>query len=340
MSVIAGLEAITRPMRVLVHTDSAYVEQAFAQRWLEGWRRNGWKTAAKKPVKNRDLWERLDAAVNGHDVEFVRVKGHAGVELNERVDQLAVEQRTSTRQHDRPQGSRARAVRRDRGRLRPVGAAALVRAGRALAPGDDRAARAGRRRRRADVATGTAAVAIDLVRRYGCRVIGIDQSPEMLARGAERVAAAGPASDRAAPGRGRAASARRRLGRCPHPHLPAPLRRRPGGDAARAGAGGQARRARWPRSSSSSRTAPGTRRGGPGRGRACRPAGSIAGDGWYETGRFLGPSIEEFWRQHPLGDVVAHVAGGRDGAGPGADGCPSAEVSSSAESAGRERREV
>ncbi len=93
MSVIAGLEAITRPMRVLVHTDSAYVEQAFAQRWLEEWRRNGWKTAAKKPVKNRDLWERLDAAVNGHDVEFVRVKGHAGVELNERADQLACEQR-------------------------------------------------------------------------------------------------------------------------------------------------------------------------------------------------------------------------------------------------------
>ena len=93
MSVIAGLEAISRPMRVLVHTDSAYVEQAFAQRWLEGWRRNGWMTAAKKPVKNRDLWERLDAAVDGHDVQFVRVKGHAGVELNERADELACAQR-------------------------------------------------------------------------------------------------------------------------------------------------------------------------------------------------------------------------------------------------------
>lgn len=93
MSVIEGLEALSRPMQVFVHTDSAYIEQAFTQRWLQGWRRNGWLTAAKKPVKNRDLWERLDAAVDGHDVEFVRVKGHAGIELNERADQLACEQR-------------------------------------------------------------------------------------------------------------------------------------------------------------------------------------------------------------------------------------------------------
>ena len=93
MSVIAGLEAITRPMRVLVHTDSAYVEQAFAQRWLEGWRRNGWKTAAKKPVKNRDLWERLAELADKHQVDFRRVKGHSGIELNDRVDRLAVEER-------------------------------------------------------------------------------------------------------------------------------------------------------------------------------------------------------------------------------------------------------
>jgi len=92
-SVIEGLAAITRPMHVIVHTDSAYIEQAFTQGWLKSWQRNGWRTAAKQPVKNRDLWERLDAAVNGHDVEFVRVKGHAGVELNERADQLACEQR-------------------------------------------------------------------------------------------------------------------------------------------------------------------------------------------------------------------------------------------------------
>ena len=244
MSVIAGLEAITRPMRVLVHTDSAYVEQAFAQRWLEGWRRNGWKTAAKKPVKNRDLWERLDAAVNGHDVEFVRVKGHAGVELNERADQLACEQRdvhaarmTGRKDHARSLFagiagdydrwaqllSFGQDARWHRVMIEPL----------ELAAGDVVA----------DVATGTAAVAIDLVRRHGCRVIGIDQSPEMLARGARagrrrralRV-------DRAAPGRGGAASARGRLGRCPHPHVPAPLRRRPGGDAARAGARSQARR--------------------------------------------------------------------------------------------------
>ena len=56
MSVIEGLEALSRPMKVFVHTDSAYIEQAFTQRWLQGWRRNGWLTAAKKPVKNRDLW--------------------------------------------------------------------------------------------------------------------------------------------------------------------------------------------------------------------------------------------------------------------------------------------
>jgi ribonuclease HI len=89
-SVIEGLAAISRPMDVIVHTDSSYVEQAFTRGWLEGWQRNGWRTASKQPVKNRDLWERLTEEAARHRVEFRRVKGHAGVELNERADQLAV----------------------------------------------------------------------------------------------------------------------------------------------------------------------------------------------------------------------------------------------------------
>jgi ribonuclease HI len=89
-SVIEGLAAISRPMDVIVHTDSSYVEQAFTRGWLEGWQRNGWRTASKQPVKNQDLWERLAEEAARHRVEFRRVKGHAGVELNERADQLAV----------------------------------------------------------------------------------------------------------------------------------------------------------------------------------------------------------------------------------------------------------
>jgi ribonuclease HI len=89
-SVIEGLAAISRPMDVIVHTDSSYVEQAFTRGWLKGWERNGWRTASKQPVKNRDLWERLSEEAARHRVEFRRVKGHAGVELNERADQLAV----------------------------------------------------------------------------------------------------------------------------------------------------------------------------------------------------------------------------------------------------------
>jgi ribonuclease HI len=92
-SVIEGLTALTRPMRVTVHTDSTYIQHAFEKGWLAGWQRNGWRTAGKKPVKNQDLWERLAAEVARHDVEFRLVRGHAGVELNERVDQLAVEAR-------------------------------------------------------------------------------------------------------------------------------------------------------------------------------------------------------------------------------------------------------
>ena len=93
MSVIMGLAAITRPMDVIINTDSAYVEQAFSKGWLEQWQRNGWRTAAKQAVKNRDLWQRLAEEAARHNVSFQRVRGHTGVEMNERADQLAVAER-------------------------------------------------------------------------------------------------------------------------------------------------------------------------------------------------------------------------------------------------------
>jgi ribonuclease HI len=90
MAVIEGLRALTRPSRVLILTDSAYLERAFTDGWLQRWKRNGWRTAAKKPVANQDLWVALDEAAAPHTIRFERVAGHAGVELNERADRLAV----------------------------------------------------------------------------------------------------------------------------------------------------------------------------------------------------------------------------------------------------------
>ena len=90
-AVVEGLRALKRPCRVLVHTDSAYVRNAIRQGWIDGWQRNGWRTKAKTPVANRDLWEDLLEAMRDHRVEWVAVKGHSGVELNERCDRLAVE---------------------------------------------------------------------------------------------------------------------------------------------------------------------------------------------------------------------------------------------------------
>jgi ribonuclease HI len=92
-SVIEGLRALKRPVDVVVHVDSAYVESAFNQGWIERWRRNGWRTSDRKPVKNRDLWEQLAEQVERHRVTWKRVRGHAGVEWNERADQLAVAER-------------------------------------------------------------------------------------------------------------------------------------------------------------------------------------------------------------------------------------------------------
>lgn len=88
MAAIMALEALKRPCHVDLTTDSQYVRQGITQ-WLDGWKRNGWRTADKKPVKNEDLWQRLDTARQRHDVVWHWVKGHAGHPENERVDALA-----------------------------------------------------------------------------------------------------------------------------------------------------------------------------------------------------------------------------------------------------------
>lgn len=88
MAAIMALEALTRPCSVDLHTDSQYVRGGVTG-WINGWKRNGWKTADKKPVKNVDLWQRLDAAQARHEVKWHWVKGHAGDVMNERADELA-----------------------------------------------------------------------------------------------------------------------------------------------------------------------------------------------------------------------------------------------------------
>ncbi|MEL6614330.1 MAG: ribonuclease HI [Bacteroidota bacterium] len=94
---LEALEALREPCRVRLHSDSAYLVNAFNDRWIDGWRRRGWKKADKKPVLNRDLWERLIEQEERHRIEWIKVKGHAGIELNERVDQLAVKGREIAR---------------------------------------------------------------------------------------------------------------------------------------------------------------------------------------------------------------------------------------------------
>lgn len=91
-AVIAGLRALPTPARVCVHIDSTYVMKNFEER-LQRWQGNGWQTADGKPVKNRDLWEELSAEVAPHRVDWVKVAGHTGVEVNERADRLACAQR-------------------------------------------------------------------------------------------------------------------------------------------------------------------------------------------------------------------------------------------------------
>lgn len=88
MAAIAGLEALKRPCRVVLVTDSQYVKRG-VEEWMPRWRANGWRTSDRKPVKNRDLWERLSAALAQHQVRWEWVRGHTGHPENERVDQLA-----------------------------------------------------------------------------------------------------------------------------------------------------------------------------------------------------------------------------------------------------------
>jgi ribonuclease HI len=88
MAAIQALEALTKPCQVELHTDSKYMLDGVTQ-WIHGWKRRGWKTADNKPVKNEDLWRRLDEARGRHNVDWRWVKGHAGHELNEHADTLA-----------------------------------------------------------------------------------------------------------------------------------------------------------------------------------------------------------------------------------------------------------
>ncbi len=88
MAAIAALEALKRPAQVEITTDSTYVKDGIT-RWIHGWKKNGWKTSAKKPVKNQDLWQRLDQALEPHQVEWHWVRGHEGHPENERADALA-----------------------------------------------------------------------------------------------------------------------------------------------------------------------------------------------------------------------------------------------------------
>jgi ribonuclease HI len=88
MAVIEALRALKRPVRARVHTDSQYVQKGISE-WVAGWKRRGWKTADKKPVKNVDLWQALDQEASRHDLEWLWVRGHNGHPENERADELA-----------------------------------------------------------------------------------------------------------------------------------------------------------------------------------------------------------------------------------------------------------
>jgi ribonuclease HI len=88
MAVIRALETLKRPCSVMIYTDSVYVMKGMEE-WIEQWKKRDWKTAAKKPVKNVELWQRLEQAIGRHDVQWQWVKGHSGVPENERADELA-----------------------------------------------------------------------------------------------------------------------------------------------------------------------------------------------------------------------------------------------------------
>ena len=105
MAAIVALESQAKGSKVILHTDSQYVKDGLTK-WMAGWKRNGWKTADKKPVKNMDLWQRLDAAVQRHEVHWRWVRGHAGHEMNERADRLAVQAIAELRAAQPPQSVR------------------------------------------------------------------------------------------------------------------------------------------------------------------------------------------------------------------------------------------
>ena len=88
MAAIRALQALKRPCSVTLHTDSAYLKDGITK-WIHGWKRNGWRTADKKPVKNAELWQALLAAAERHQIKWVWVKGHAGHPDNERADKLS-----------------------------------------------------------------------------------------------------------------------------------------------------------------------------------------------------------------------------------------------------------
>jgi ribonuclease HI len=88
LAAIKGLEALTRPTSVKLYTDSNYVKNGMTQ-WIHNWKKNGWKSANKKPIKNQDLWQRLDELANRHEIEWHWVKGHSGHRWNDHVDMLA-----------------------------------------------------------------------------------------------------------------------------------------------------------------------------------------------------------------------------------------------------------
>ncbi len=88
MAAIQALEALSRPVKARLHTDSTYVKDGITK-WMAGWKKKNWKTAGRKPVKNQDLWRRLDAAAARHEVEWFWVRGHTGHPENERADELA-----------------------------------------------------------------------------------------------------------------------------------------------------------------------------------------------------------------------------------------------------------
>ncbi|MDR9415175.1 MAG: ribonuclease HI [Gracilimonas sp.] len=89
-AVIEALNALKKPCLVKIHSDSALIINAFTQGWIKSWQKRGWRKSNKKPVENKELWQQMLEAMKLHEVHWIKVKGHAGIELNERADRLAV----------------------------------------------------------------------------------------------------------------------------------------------------------------------------------------------------------------------------------------------------------